>query len=558
MLYSGEIPYNGEQGLCESLVVRLHSEDKNQRDAERSVAGPQSPVEHTATAKNASTTPRAKKMTLEERRVGQILDGRYRLLELIGRGGMAAVYKAQHLGMPSPVAVKMLLPHIEEDELMVERFLREAKTSGRVAHPHVVQLMDYGEADGSRYIVVEYLDGASLSQILKEEGKLSVERTLHICAQVCEALEDSHRKKIIHRDLKPSNIMLIEHDGRKDFVKVVDFGLAKNNAGESQRLTQTGELFGSPIYMSPEQCRGFPLDGRSDIYSLGIIMYEAIAGKPPLVGENLVATITKHLHEAPMPFKLQCPDVYVPARLEAVIMKCLAKEPEQRYASMLEVREALIAAVPPPTAATGLRNLRANWTARIIDFLSERVALAIALSMVLMIVLVTASAFVTTMILKEKHEKGSPAGVQHHTPTNPQHIPRSADHAMQSSTHTIKSHADVKPDKHTSEAHPQQGRENSAPIPDPQKVDSSGEPQTSGETVTHAKKHSRQKRDTVDGVKVKANRKFEHANGVQYRPRHRRREESDRDVFYDYQLKERKYSRPRVWDPPISGSNQGR
>lgn len=348
-----------------------------------------------------STRPR--RLTLEEGRVGQVLNGRYRLLELIGKGGMAAVYKAEHLGMPLPVAVKMLLPDIEEDELMVERFVREAKTSGRATHPHVVQLMDYGQAeDNSRYIVVEYLDGQSLAQLLKKEEQLSVERVVHIASQICEALDDSHRKNIIHRDLKPSNIMLIQQDDKDDFVKVVDFGLAKINGGDSQRLTQTGELFGSPIYMSPEQCRGLPLDGRSDIYSLGIMMYEALAGKAPLVGDNIVATITKHLHESPQSFKTVRADLYVPARLEAVILKALAKDPCDRFATMGEFREALKVAVPGPLDAVGLRKLNSYMLPGMLNSLSERTSLLIALSMVVMIIVVCATAAVTTF-LKSRH-----------------------------------------------------------------------------------------------------------------------------------------------------------
>lgn len=251
----------------------------------------------------------------------------------------------------------MLLPQIAEDQLMIDRFVREAKTSSKVAHRNVMQLFDYGQAeDGTCYIVIEYLDGCSMAHAMKATGAMTVERTIHIAGQICDALDDLHRKGIVHRDLKPSNIMLVERNGQRDCVSVVDFGLAKDS-GESQRLTQTGEIFGSPVYMSPEQCRGEQLDGRSDIYSLGVLLYEALTGSAPLVGEHVIATINKHLVDAPNDFQTVRPDLFIPPRLEAVIMKALAKSPADRHCSMAEFKQELARSVPRRQDARSLRNL---------------------------------------------------------------------------------------------------------------------------------------------------------------------------------------------------------
>lgn len=521
------------------------AEDTKQQDIGQPLSGRKDTGESSdrkPTGSDGGLAPRGRKLTLEERRLGQILNDRYKLVELIGKGGMAAVYKAEHLGMDTPVAVKMLLPHIEEDELMVQRFIREAKTSGKVAHPHIVQLMDYGVAeDQSRYLVVEYLDGHSLARVLKDEAPLSVERVLHICTQVCEALEDSHRKKIIHRDLKPSNIMLIENDDDHDYVKVVDFGLAKNNgSGDSQRLTQTGELFGSPIYMSPEQCRGFPLDGRSDIYSLGIILYEALTGKAPLVGDNVVATITKHLHETPAPMKQVRPDLHIPERLEAVIQKTLAKDPNNRYPSMSALKEALLASVPARKAAVGLRNkIATNTAGRILEFFGERGSLAIVLFMVVMCMVVCGSAAIVTRVLTPKLQSFVP----------------SASSTSRSQTSPVK----AGPAGH--------GRTKSAPPPVPSAEpvatpEPSAPPRQNKNTDSNVAKVAKKKKSPRAGERNKIGNqtsKQSKDNVAAGQRRNRKRQsKSDFEDWLDFQSKERKYARPRTWDPPVAGSRQGK
>lgn len=294
-------------------------------------------------------------------RIGQVLGERYELVDLLGHGGMGAVYKARHIQMDRFVAVKMLLADLNDDETILARFFREAKASGKINHPNVVQLIDFGQApQGEAYIVIEFLDGQSLDQVIRTERQLDVFRAVNIFGQICDGVAKAHSKGIIHRDLKPSNVMLVTEEGIKDFVKIVDFGLAKglNLSEESQRLTQTGEVFGSPIYMSPEQCLGQSVDERSDVYSTGVLMYETLTGKVPIVGANVTETIARQMTEIPKPFSEVRPDLQINSRLEQVVLKALSKSPEQRQASMLELKEELLGAVGPYTAITARPKLQ--------------------------------------------------------------------------------------------------------------------------------------------------------------------------------------------------------
>jgi serine/threonine protein kinase len=510
-----------------------------------------------------------KRVTLEERRLNLVLDGQYKLLELIGRGGMASVYKAHDLKLDFPVAVKMLLPHIEEEEQMAERFVREAKTSARLLHPNVVKLLDFGTApDGSAYIVMEYLDGTSLAHLLKGQRTMTAERLINIAAQICDALEDSHRKNIVHRDLKPSNVMLIKQDDVQDFVKIVDFGLAKCSVGgESQRLTATGELFGSPIYMSPEQCRGGQLDGRSDIYSLGIILYEALTGQVPLMGENVVATITKHLHEIPRPFKVARPDLYISERLEAVVMRALNKAPEHRFASMAEMKEALLSAVPGRQAAAGLRNVKRPESFRLPTFISERISLSIALFMIFMILVVCGTAAITSMVTRSTGQstasspspnkncaslkapvtpaatktpttpdKPSLVPVSAPTPTSTQSTPTTNSEPVASAPAEPGPTLDAGP-VHTKSTNPQVSTSKTAV------------------KVTRIKKRPVSDGDTAFSARPKRGQHVLDASGQPYRHSHHRARggsDDDRYRYYEERIEHRGTTR---WEPRTSGSN---
>ncbi len=277
--------------------------------------------------------------------IGQILNERYKVVAEVGRGGMSAVYKGIHELMDRIVAIKVLLPQLVSDQISIKRFQQEAQAASHLQHPNVITVYDYGfVANGQPYLVMDFLEGESLSDIIKRDKQVHTKRMIPIFMQACEALEHAHQKGVIHRDLKSSNIMLIDFEGKKDFVKVVDFGIAKlmpSSGKQSQNLTQTGEVFGSPIYMSPEQCMAQSLDARSDIYSMGAMMYEALTGQPPLMGNSIIDTMQMHMSTPPKPFKEVRPELDIPDSLERVVLKALAKKPEQRYQSMQELRDAL-------------------------------------------------------------------------------------------------------------------------------------------------------------------------------------------------------------------------
>jgi serine/threonine-protein kinase len=280
--------------------------------------------------------------------VGTTLAGKFYVLSVLGFGGMSVVYKAKLLGKARAriVAVKTLRMQGLSDELLVKRFQREAELLSHLNHPRIVQVHDYGYTKrGQPYFVMDYLVGQNLSTVIQTEGCVAVRRAWNIFNQVCGAVDHAHRCGVVHRDLKPGNIMLMSLAGEKDFVKVVDFGIARFEE-EAQRLTRMGEVWGSPVYMSPEQCMGKQLDARSDIYSMGIVMYEALTGAVPFLGKRYVDTMSKQITEPPPPFKEAAPHLEIPSELEAVVMKALIKEPEHRYQTMSALREDLENAFP--------------------------------------------------------------------------------------------------------------------------------------------------------------------------------------------------------------------
>lgn len=282
---------------------------------------------------------------IQDELLGTILNERYRVISEVGRGGMSIVYKGLHEMMDRVVAIKMLQSQHVTDQLSIKRFQQEAQAASHLQHPHVITVYDCGVvASGQPYIVMDFLEGKSLTDLVKEEDHIDHLRAVPIFVQACDALEHAHQKGVIHRDLKSSNIMLIEVEGRKDFVKVVDFGIAKLTSAsgkQQQNLTQTGEIFGSPIYMSPEQCLGQQLDCRSDIYSMGAVLYETLTGAPPLMGDTIYATMKMHVAQMPEPFCIVRPDLRIPEALERIAFKAMAKKPEQRYQTMQEMKEAL-------------------------------------------------------------------------------------------------------------------------------------------------------------------------------------------------------------------------
>ena len=263
-----------------------------------------------------------------------VFSDRYEIVRHIARGGMAQVYLARDLLLDRPVALKVLFPELSVDNSFVERFRREAKAAANLSHPNIVSVYDWGQGENTYYIVMEYVDGPTLSSLLRA-GPLEPERAAAIAASVAAALDFAHRRGVIHRDVKPGNVLI---DDRAQ-VKVADFGIARA-IGTSEDLTQTGSVMGTATYFSPEQAQGYPVDPRSDVYSLGVVLYEMAAGRAPFSGDSPVSIAYKHVKEAPpLPSQL---NPAVPPALEAVIMKALAKDPAGRYQSAEEMRSDLV------------------------------------------------------------------------------------------------------------------------------------------------------------------------------------------------------------------------
>jgi beta-lactam-binding protein with PASTA domain/predicted Ser/Thr protein kinase len=263
-----------------------------------------------------------------------IFNGRYELHRRLGRGGMAEVYLARDQMLDRAVAVKVLFPALATDPGFVERFRREAQSAAALNHPNIVGVYDWGEANGTYFIVMEYVEGESLAELIAAEGRLHPDRAAEIGADIGAALGFAHRNGgVIHRDVKPGNVLIT----REGAVKVADFGIARAISDSSdQALTKTGSVMGTATYFSPEQARGAAVDPRSDVYSLGCVLYEMVTGRPPFSGENAVAIAYKHVQEAPIaPRRI---DPALPETLEAIILKCLAKNPANRYPSAQDMQ----------------------------------------------------------------------------------------------------------------------------------------------------------------------------------------------------------------------------
>jgi serine/threonine-protein kinase len=295
--------------------------------------------------------------------IGAILDDRYEILEMVGKGGMGSVYKARHTVLDRIVAIKVLHENLINSPTTLLRFQQESKAVASLNHPNIMIVHDCGVVDKKPYLVVEYLEGKTLDDVLKEEGHLAVERCNNIIKQACDALQHAHDKNIVHRDIKPSNLMLVKTGTEEDFVKLVDFGIAKfisDGNKETMHLTQTGDIFGSPLYMSPEQCRGKHIDWRSDIYSLGCVVYRALSGKPPFYADDLPECLYKHVTETPLSFSTTCPELGVPDDEEKIVFKAVAIDPKDRYQSMLAFKQDIEAfeggqevSAPVPVIKTG-------------------------------------------------------------------------------------------------------------------------------------------------------------------------------------------------------------
>ncbi len=274
---------------------------------------------------------------------GDIIADRYRVVAPIGRGAMGTVYRAEHVQISKVMAIKLLHRELERNPENVTRFHREAESASRLNHPNTVHVFDFGRTkSGSLYLVMEYVDGDDLGKVLDKDGPMPFGRVAYLCAQVAGSVSDAHAAGIVHRDLKPENIVIAEgRDG--ELAKVLDFGLAKLFEGNVEaQVTSSGTIVGTPYYMSPEQIQGQELDGRSDVYALGAIMYECVVGRPPFEAPNPVGILSKHLSEQPLRPSARSP-LSVPGEADEIIMRCLEKDPDHRYQTAEELRQDLIA-----------------------------------------------------------------------------------------------------------------------------------------------------------------------------------------------------------------------
>jgi eukaryotic-like serine/threonine-protein kinase len=290
--------------------------------------------------------PSASMLSASDPLIGRVLNGRFRIVEPLGSGGMGKVYKAVQSPLDRVVALKILNPNFpaEKDPAFKRRFFLEASLTSKLRHPNTVTVIDYGQTDdGIFFIAMEFLDGLTLAEVLATEKTLPWARVLDIGQQICRSLREAHKLGVIHRDLKPANVMLL-NEADQDMVKVLDFGLVKSFLSDlapgDPEVTQNGVFLGSPQYMAPEQARNVA-DPRSDVYSLGILMYQMLTGRPPFLGKDYLEVIFMHMKEPPKRLRDARPGLDVPAEVEAVLLKCLEKDPLARYQSMDELLEAI-------------------------------------------------------------------------------------------------------------------------------------------------------------------------------------------------------------------------
>ena len=327
--------------------------------------------------------------------VGTVLAERYAIVRRIGEGGMGAVYEARHAIIGKRVAVKVLLEKFLENQELIARLLQEARLASSIGHENIVDVTDYGTtSDGRAFVVMEFLDGEALAQLVMRDAPLPVERSLGILRQVCSALSAAHAKDIVHRDVKPENIYLVRR-GEVDFVKVVDFGVSKavhsrEEGPDMQRLTRTGAVLGTPLYMSPEQARGGDdVDHRADIWSAGLMLYECLTGEVPFRANNYLGVISQVLtQETVAPSQLR-PELGIPAAVDRVVMRALEKDRDKRYQQMAEFEhdlERLLAGdstvalrdAAEPTQARAGHRLR--WPLAALGVLALGAAIAVALA----------------------------------------------------------------------------------------------------------------------------------------------------------------------------------
>jgi tRNA A-37 threonylcarbamoyl transferase component Bud32 len=275
--------------------------------------------------------------------IGRTIASRYRIISLVGRGGMGVVYKVEHVHIGKLMAMKLLHGELARDRDTVKRFRREAEAASRLNHPNTVQIFDFDRHEGLMYLVMEFVEGRDLGWIIQYDSPLSLVRVAKICAQVCASVGQAHAAGIIHRDIKPENVMVTVGRETTDFVKVLDFGLAKLRQEDANlSVTRAGSIIGTPYYMAPEHIRGDVVDPRADIYSLGAVMYKALSGLPPFWATSPMGVLTKHLTDDPIPPSERASRRDLPPEGDAIVLKAMEKDPNARYQSMEELRADLL------------------------------------------------------------------------------------------------------------------------------------------------------------------------------------------------------------------------
>jgi eukaryotic-like serine/threonine-protein kinase len=367
-------------------------------DTAVAVSAPPRPPDGKTSLSDTAATPPPRPAVVAEL-VGVTLSGRYLVTRKVGQGGMGAVYEATHTLIGKRVAVKVLLEKYAQREAIVQRLEQEARLASSCQNEHIIDITDFGTTeDGRTFVVMEYLEGESLSECLSRETRLPEQRILRIISQAASALAAAHAKGIVHRDIKPENLFLLRRKDQ-DFVKVVDFGISKSlrasdEAEEQPRLTQTGMVLGTPLYMSPEQARGDDeLDARVDIYALGVIMYEAATGRVPFIGNNYLSVISQVLNEEPRGLRAQRPELS--EEFEAIVMRAMEKERGARYASAHELLADVTALLDDPTRSTE----RAKITGPRRKFGRVRSKSPLKIAVWITLVAVVISAVVTTVVM---------------------------------------------------------------------------------------------------------------------------------------------------------------
>src|SRR5512137_1347777 len=285
---------------------------------------------------------------------GRVLGDRYRIISRLGQGGMGSIYLAEHVTLGKRMAVKVLRPEYSRDEELLDRFQHEARAASQIGQENIVEVFDFGHTpEGEAYFVMEALDGESLAKILHRDGPMTVGRALPIFLQICRALGAAHQRGIVHRDLKPENVFILRRTDGTDFVKVLDFGIAKGpGSPEAKRVTRAGSIIGTPEYMSPEQASATAIDRRSDVYAFGVLAYETLTGQLPFDGDTPLATLMKHQSDTPIPPRRIRPELR--PEVERIVLRALGKRPEDRQQSMHEISNQLAQVAAEPDVLRAL------------------------------------------------------------------------------------------------------------------------------------------------------------------------------------------------------------